>query len=309
MAHRGRWCDAQMNLLQIRTFIWVVKLGGFRRAADKLNASQASVSARIASLEERVGYPLLDRAGRGAQPTAEGREFLSYAEKVLFLTEDLEARIGDPSRRTGTLRLGISETIVHSWLPQFVSKFAETYPLIDLDLSVDVTVNLRDALLSRSIDLAFLMGPVSEFTVANVELPSFELAWLAGRRTAKRIEHDGRDAVLRDMPFVTFARNTRPFGEVKALLSEHFGSSVRLFPTTSLAAGYELVRQDVAIGALPRTLADRYGRNGRKALIELDLGRRPAPLHFTASFVTDPPNLLTSEAAALAQMVTRVADN
>ena len=108
---------------------------------------------------------------------------------------------------------------------------------------------------------------------------------------------------------LTFARNTRPFGEVKALLSEHFGSSVRLFPTTSLAAGYELVRQDVAIGALPRTLADRYGRNGRKALMEVDLGRRPAPLHFTASFVMDPPNLLASEAAALAQNVTGSAEN
>lgn len=48
---------------------------------------------------------------------------------------------------------------------------------------------------------------------------------------------------------------------------------------------------------------------GRKALMELDLGRRPAPLHFTASFVMDPPNLLASEAAALAQKVTGSAEN
>ncbi|MEL6292199.1 MAG: hypothetical protein AAFQ44_10425 [Pseudomonadota bacterium] len=43
--------------------------------------------------------------------------------------------------------------------------------------------------------------------------------------------------------------------------------------------------------------------------MELDLGRRPAPLHFTASFVMDPPNLLASEAAALAQKVTGSAEN
>lgn len=290
-----------MNIQQITTYIWVVKLGGFRRAAEKLNTSQAAISARIASLEEKLGHALLERGGGAVTPTREGLEFLSYAEKVLFLTDDMQSRIARTDNTSGMLRLGVSETIVHSWLPAFLLQFSEAYPQVDLDLSVDVTVNLRDALLSRALDLAFLMGPVSEFTVGNIELPSFPLAWLAGPRTMKAISETSIEVVLRDTPVVTFARNTRPFGEVRTLIMQRFGFSVRMFPTTSLAAGYQMVQHDIAIGALPRTLGDPD--HGRYDIQEVPCGLPLNDLRFTASFVTDPPNQLAAHAAEIAREI------
>ena len=72
-----------MNFEQIRTFLWVAKLGGFRKAAEKLNTSQPPVSARIAALEDRLGAALFERGQGGVRLTAKGRELLSYAEKLV----------------------------------------------------------------------------------------------------------------------------------------------------------------------------------------------------------------------------------
>eukprot|EP01035_Chromulina_nebulosa_P046462 gene46462-62940_t len=45
----------------IETFLWVVKLGSFRGAAQKLNTTQPAISQRIAQLERDLGVRLLQR--------------------------------------------------------------------------------------------------------------------------------------------------------------------------------------------------------------------------------------------------------
>jgi hypothetical protein len=137
--------------------------------------------------------------------------------------------------------------------------------------------------------------------VGNIDLPAVPLAWLAGPRTAQAIAATSAEVVLRDTPVVTFARNTRPFGEVKAQIMQRFGFSVRLFPTSSLAAGYQMVQHDVALGALPRDLAS--SGHGRYDVREIDIGVPLSDLRFTASFVTDPPNQLAAHAAQLAREI------
>lgn len=103
-----------MNLVQIRTFLWVAKLGGFRRAAEKLHTSQPAISSRIAALERALGVSLLERGASGVQLTPKGRELLDYAEKLVQIAETARHRVGEPAAYSGVLRLGVSETIVHA---------------------------------------------------------------------------------------------------------------------------------------------------------------------------------------------------
>jgi DNA-binding transcriptional LysR family regulator len=46
--------------------MWIVTLGSFRGAAQKLNATQAAISQRIAQLEREVGVKFLNRDHRVA---------------------------------------------------------------------------------------------------------------------------------------------------------------------------------------------------------------------------------------------------
>src|ERR1700710_2895199 len=104
----------------IETFMWVVTLGSFRGAAHKLNPPQPAISQRIAQLEREGGVRLLQRDRRMVLPTPSGRQMMVYAEKLIGLRSEMLAAVGDRSTVRGVLRLGVAETIVHTWLAQLV---------------------------------------------------------------------------------------------------------------------------------------------------------------------------------------------
>ena len=192
----------------------------------------------------------------------------------------MQARLEPGAQRQGLLRLGVSETIVHSWLPRFLGALSEAFPKIEVELTVDVSTGLRDELISRSIDLAFLMGPISEFSVTNLDLPSFALDWyIAAHLAPERPGPEAAEALFARLPVITYARNTRPFTEIKAYLYTQVGEGVRLFPSTSLAACIRMVEDGVGIGSLPVSLAGRAGgrRPDRQPLPPL--APQPAALH------------------------------
>ncbi|MGI9414940.1 MAG: LysR family transcriptional regulator [Hyphomicrobiales bacterium] len=287
--------------MQLKTFIWVHRLGGFRRAAEKLNTTQPAISSRIAALEEALGVKLIDRGPGGIQLTPKGYELLGYAQQVADVTDLIESRVGDAAQMSGVLRFGVSETIVQSWLSRFLARLSTAHPKIEVELTVDVSVTLRDALINRSLDLAFLMGPVSEYTVTNLPLPEFELSWYM----ARDLLHGSGDAAPGQLfaahPIITYARNTRPYSEIKAEVFERHGIVPRMFASSSLAACMQMVRQGVGIGTLPVRLVGVQFSD--REVERLDLGWDPRPLQFTASFVSDPPNFMARSAAELAQKV------
>ena len=71
-----------LDFRSIETFLWVVKLGSFRGAAQRLNTTQPAISQRIAGLEREMGVRLLNREHRVASPTPSGRQMMVYAEKL-----------------------------------------------------------------------------------------------------------------------------------------------------------------------------------------------------------------------------------
>ena len=123
----------------IETFMWVVTLGSFRGAAQKLNTTQPAISQRIAQLEREVGVRLLQRDRRMVLPTPSGRQMMVYAEKLIGLRSEMLAVVGDRTAMHGVLRLGVAETIVHTWLSQLVKSVNHAYPNLSLEIEVDVS--------------------------------------------------------------------------------------------------------------------------------------------------------------------------
>ncbi|MEO1102654.1 MAG: LysR family transcriptional regulator, partial [Pseudomonadota bacterium] len=167
-----------MTLDQLKTFLYVARLGGVRRAAQELNLSQPAVSARLLALETSLGASLLNRTPRGVSLTNEGALLVQLAEQLVFVHDEIRARLGDPAAAGGLIRIGAAETIAQSWLPTFVEAISADLPQAIVDLTVDISVNLREGLLARQLDLALLMGPVSHFEVENIALPEVPLTWL-----------------------------------------------------------------------------------------------------------------------------------
>ena len=151
-----------VDLRNLETFVWVAQLGGFRAAADKLHTTQPAISARIAILEDELRVKLFDREQRRATLTAKGFELLGYAERMLQLRADMMQAVTEKMAMRGLIRLGVAETIVHTWLSRLIERLHAVYPSITLEIEVDTTPNLRAALVAHQLDVAFLLGPVSE---------------------------------------------------------------------------------------------------------------------------------------------------
>lgn len=289
---------AKLNLDQMKAFLTVARLGSISKAAQALNLTQPAVTTRIQNLEASLRAQLLERRSTGISLTKRGGLLVRYAEQIEQLSELIFADVMDPEGIEGHLRLGVSETIAQTWLPEFVTSLHKAFPAIEVEINVDISLNLRQDLLNREIDLAILLGPISEFTVNNIDLPDFELAWYCS--TSELGEQANSDSLFK-LPVISYARHTRPFRELKSLLLERNGPGALIFPSSSLSAGFRLVEAGLGVAALPRHMGKRFVSEGR--IREFNPGWVPNPLKFTASYVGEPRSHLVETAAHIALTV------
>ena len=277
----------------------MVQLGGFRRAAEKLATTQPAVSARVAGLEVMIGARLLDRGQRrrvGLTPA--GLRLLGYAERLLTLQAEMHAAFIAPDAQRGTIRLGVSETIVHTWLSVLIRQLHDAYPWLEVDIAVDVSPNLRAALLAGEIELALLMGPVAAPGVHDLALRAEPLAWVA--HPDLPLGPAPLDlAALARWPIITYARNTRPHQQLRDLFAGH--KPPRIFANASLSSTVRMVLDRIGIGLVaPAAIQAELARGD---LVLLDAAPGLDPLVFTASWRESPGAPLAAAIAAMAQAV------
>jgi len=279
-----------MKLKNLETFVWVAKLGNFRAAAQRLNATQPTVSARIATLESDLGVSLFDRGVKSSTLSPAGVSLLPYAEKMLHLAGEIDLVVGDRQSLRGVVRLGTSETLVHTWLPDLLRRVHEEYPGIAVEILVDLTVNLRERLVSREIDVGFLLGPVSEPNMGNTALCSYEMVWVSAP------DFDlprGRLSLsdLAKLPIVTFLRQTRPHAFIREALTSPDLPPVRISGSSSLATMIRMVKDGFGVSALPWEVVRPDIESGHLRRFETDLSL--PSLDFTATHPMSPPNPMT----------------
>ncbi len=279
-----------MTLDQLKTFLWVARLGGVRKAAQEMNLSQPTISGRIVALEESLGTSLFDRTPRGVLLTKKGVLLREYAEKIADLEESIKSNVVPAEAVNRLLRIGVVETIVQLWLPCFLTELYEKYPNIKVEIVVDLTVNLRQQLLDRSLDFAVLMGPISEYSIDNMKLPEIKLTWF--RSTNKPIVD------YKTTPVISYNRHSRPYRELRDELFKRYGHGIQIFPSSSIYAGLEMVASGIGVGLFPFQLASQLIKQGR--VVEFDPGWKPQTLKFTASYLGDPRNELCVKAAEIA---------
>lgn len=171
-----------MNFKQLETFYWAAKLGSFSAAAQRLNATQSTISMRIIEFERELGVELFDRSQRVARPTAKGRELLFFAEQALRLSAEMQQRIAREDAVAGILRLGIVEMISVTWLPALVAAVHDRFPRISLELDEALTHDLIDRLKQGSLDMILAPGRVPGYSVTPVSLGTVEFTWMASPR-------------------------------------------------------------------------------------------------------------------------------
>jgi DNA-binding transcriptional LysR family regulator len=286
-----------LDFRSIETFLWVVKLGSFRGAAQRLNTTQPAISQRIAGLEREMGVRLLNREHRVASPTPSGRQMMVYAEKLIGLRSEMMAEVGDRSAMRGVLRLGVAETIVHTWLPRLIKSVNTTYPNLSLEIEVDITPNLNARLLAQEVELAFVLGPPSDAGVRNRVLCDYPVGFFA----SPTLGFGNGPHALRELakfPIITFPSKTRPYEMVRSLFNRPELPPIRLHASASLATVIHMANEGLGIAVIPAAIVENELANGR--LQQLDTDFTIPPLTFSAAWLASPEMVAVERVADLA---------
>lgn len=160
-----------VHLHQLAYLRETVRQGSLTRAAVVLGISQPALSQALAELERRLGVALFEREGRRRVLTAAGREVDAFARQVLAEADDLGRRLAAYREgRGGTLRVGMIDAASLYVLPEAVRAYRERYPEVELRVAVEASGELLRRLRARELDLAVVVGPVTEPDLAAVEV-------------------------------------------------------------------------------------------------------------------------------------------
>jgi DNA-binding transcriptional LysR family regulator len=225
-----------------------------------------------------------------------------YAEKLIGLRSEMLAAVGDQSAMRGVLRLGVAETIVHTWLSQLIKSVNHAYLNLTLEIEVDITSNLRTRLLAQEIELAFLLGPLTAPEVSNRVLCDYAVGFLAspslglgkGRLTVQE---------LAKHPIITFPRKTAPYEMVRSLFNRPDLPPTRLHASASLGTVIHMATEGLGIAVIPTAIVENEMADGRLQLLSTDL--QIPKLTFVASWLTSPDTVAVERVAELAASLAR----
>jgi LysR family hydrogen peroxide-inducible transcriptional activator len=168
--HAGRDAPAQggeITLRQLRALVAVADAGGFRRAAERLGVAQPSLSAQIQGLEAALGRRLVERRGRGAALTPDGREAERRARDILASVGDMRAAL---SAGVGALKLGVTPTLGPYLLPQVMAALNARGSALRLAIREEGQSSLARGLSEGAHDAVLTQLPVTGRDLEGEEL-------------------------------------------------------------------------------------------------------------------------------------------
>lgn len=148
-----------MDVELARTFLEIVRARSFIRAAEQLNVSQTTVSARVRTLEEQLGRPLFVRNKNGASLTPAGEQFLRYAPMFVQLWQRARHQVAVPPGRRAVLTIGGELSLWHPWLIEWLHWMRRSAPDIALRVQVGVPESLSDQVSTGALDVAVMYAP------------------------------------------------------------------------------------------------------------------------------------------------------
>ncbi|MGH1432254.1 MAG: LysR family transcriptional regulator [Neptuniibacter sp.] len=147
-----------MDTSTLQAFLAVAESGSFSKAASQLYLTQSAVSKRIALLEEQLGSKLFDRIGRSISVTEAGNELLPRARDILLQFDDAKRAINNISSGEimGTLSFAASHHISLHRLPNYLRRFSEECPDVELDLRFEESEVAYEGVLKGDLELALI---------------------------------------------------------------------------------------------------------------------------------------------------------
>jgi len=168
-----------MNLTAIETFLAVVETGNLNKAAERLNVTQSTVTARLDALDEALGQKLLVRSRKGAQLTKAGFAFQRHAELIVRTWEQGHKAVGLPKGFSGMVSLACQSDVWEGAGEAWTAGVQAARPGLAIEVWPGEMSDINRWLASGLVDAAVTLTPASAGNVASRELMRDRLVQVA----------------------------------------------------------------------------------------------------------------------------------
>lgn len=142
-----------MELRNLTTFIHVAELGGFSKTAEVLGYSQSTISFQIKQLEEELGCLLFERINHTIRLTQRGHQLLSYAHRILALTDEFKDSLNSENEYSGHIHIVAPDSVCEELINAHYIDFHNRYPSISLKFTPADTSVMVEMLDRNEADL------------------------------------------------------------------------------------------------------------------------------------------------------------
>ena len=166
---------------RLQVFHTVAKQLSFTKAADILYMTQPAVTFQVKQLEEHFNTRLFERSHGKISLTPVGDLVLGYAERILALSGEMEARVGELTGQvTGPLMIGASTTIAEYQLPRILGEFNERFPQVQARLTVANSETIAAKVADHSLDIGLIEAPSHNPNLTTLACCEDELVMICG---------------------------------------------------------------------------------------------------------------------------------
>ena len=158
----------------LRTFVAIVEVGGFIKAAEHLHKTQSTVSQHVKKLEQESGVVLFQAEGRKRVLTASGHTLFSYAKRLLLLQEETLTAVAHENFK-GEVKIGLSHCLSEGIFPILLGQFSRNYPDMKITVDTSHSVTVNQAYARGEYDLSLSIEP--HITTGDV-VSTEEVVWV-----------------------------------------------------------------------------------------------------------------------------------
>lgn len=165
-----------MDLDQLHTFLEIVRLKSFSKAAQTCYRTQPAISAQVRQLEQELNAPLFERFGSRISLTTAGRIFSQYAEQILELRKQAQNAINELEQAPrGELVIAANEATCIYVLPRVFSEFKRLFPNVQLLVERAYGSRIVESIMENVVDFGIAQLPIQERKLQVVRIHSDEI--------------------------------------------------------------------------------------------------------------------------------------
>lgn len=244
--------DLMPTLQQLRYLVAVADTRHFRRAAERCNVTQPTLSAQLKLLEEKLNATLVERGGSRILLTPLGAEIVARARAALNEVEEIRALAQlQGGNLASTIRVGVVQSLGSYLMPLIVPDLHQSHPRLKLYIREGLPANLLNSLKDGALDLLFYPLPVKETDFETLPLFREPLSVVVPQDHPFTTEQAVRAEMLKGETIMALEAGHRLNEQVERICDRYGARVSNDFAGTSLDTLRQMVAMGMGVSLLP----------------------------------------------------------